>query len=47
MNETLGRIADQRSDVIAGGFGVEDGEVDVGVGVGRVEEAAAGDDVRA
>lgn len=44
VDEPLGLGADVAADVLAaGGGGVEDGEVDVGVGVGGVEEAAEGD----
>ncbi|OAY75206.1 hypothetical protein ACMD2_06425 [Ananas comosus] len=45
VDEALGCGADERGDAGAAGAGVEDGEVDVGVGVGGVVEAAAGDGV--
>lgn len=43
VNQALSFVADVGADDVAAGGGIEDGEVDVGVGVGRVEEAAEGD----
>lgn len=43
VDEALRGRADEGADVVARGGGVEDGEVDVGVGVGGVEEAAEGE----
>ena len=40
MYELLGRIAHVGPDGVAASGGVEDGEIDIGIGVCRVEEAA-------
>lgn len=45
VDEALGGVAHVAADGVAAGGGVEDGEVDIGVGVGGVEEAAEGDGV--
>lgn len=45
VDEALGGGADVGADNVAASGGVEDGEVDVGVGVGGVEEAAETDGV--
>lgn len=45
VDEAFGGGADVVADCVAAGGGIEDGEVDVGVGVGGVEEAAEGDGV--
>lgn len=45
VDEPLGGVADVAANDVAAGGGVEDGEVDVGVGVGGVEEAAEADGV--
>lgn len=45
VDEAFGGGADVVADGVAAGGGIEDGEVDVGVGVGGVEEAAEGDGV--
>lgn len=46
MNQALGFLADMFANHFAAGGRVEDGEVDVGVGVRGVEEAAEGDGSR-
>ncbi|URD73978.1 hypothetical protein MUK42_09799 [Musa troglodytarum] len=45
VHEALRRVANDAADAVSAGAGVEDGEVDVGVGVGGVVEAAAGDGI--
>lgn len=45
VDEALGFLADVAANDVAAGGRVEDGEVDVGVGVGGVEEAAEADGV--
>ena len=45
VDEALGGGADDGAHVVAADVGFEDGEVDVGVGVGGVVEAAARDGV--
>ena len=45
VDEALGFLADVSANDVAAGGRVEDGEVDVGVGVGGVEEAAEADGV--
>lgn len=43
MDEVFGSVADVVADGVSGGGGIENGEIDVGVGVGRVEEGAEAD----
>lgn len=43
MDEVFGVVADVGANGVAASGGVEDGEVDVGVGIGGVEEAGEGD----
>lgn len=43
VNQPLGRGTDVRADFVAAGGGIKDGEVNVGVGVGGVEETAERD----
>lgn len=40
MNQSLRRVADMATNNIAASGRIEDGEIDVGIGVSRVEEAA-------
>lgn len=40
MDQALGRVADVAAHGVAAGGRIEDGEVDVGVGISGVEEAA-------
>lgn len=42
MNQTLGFVANMRANGFTAGGGIEDGEVNVGIGVSRVEETAEG-----
>ena len=46
VDEALCSSVDEGADVVEAGASVKDGDVDVGVGVGRVEYAAAGDEAR-
>lgn len=46
MDQVFSCVADVAADSVAAGGRVEDGEVDVGVGVSGVEEAAEGDGIR-
>ena len=43
VNQLLGVSTNVASDFVAAGGGVEDGEVDVRIGIGGVEEATEGD----
>lgn len=46
VHEPLRLGADERGNVGTGGVGIEDGEIDVGVGICGVEEAAECDVIR-
>lgn len=45
VDEALGFISDISSDGVTAGGGIKDGEVDIGVGISRVKEAAKADSI--